>query len=111
MTAVSSPTRNDIVISESKRIKIVEEDDGRSRLQLQPAADFDQGVYKVVARNSVGQTVTKCRLFMGSEPGLPEMPEPVEHSDTEVMLRWKIPQDSGHTPILAYGLQMKPTRE
>ncbi|XP_043238277.1 obscurin-like isoform X8 [Amphibalanus amphitrite] len=103
--------RNDIVISESKRIKIIEEDDGRSRLQLQPASDFDQGVYKVVARNSVGQTVTKCRLFMGSEPGLPEMPEPVEHSDTEVMLRWKIPQDSGHTPILAYGLQMKPTMD
>ena len=48
---------------------------------------------------------------MGSEPGLPEMPEPVEHSDTEVMLRWRIPQDNGHAPILAYGLQMKSTCE
>ncbi|XP_037085172.1 obscurin-like isoform X4 [Pollicipes pollicipes] len=101
--------RNDIVIGETKRIKMVEEDNGRSRLRFEPAMDFDQGVYKVVARNSVGQTVTKCRLFVGSVPGLVDMPEPVEYSDTEVMLRWKIPQDSGHTPILAYGLQVKQT--
>ena len=54
--------RNDVVVGETRRIKILEEAaTGRSILRLQPAMDFDQGVYKVICRNNVGQTVAKCR--------------------------------------------------
>ncbi|XP_037094652.1 obscurin-like isoform X2 [Pollicipes pollicipes] len=99
--------RNDVVIGETRRIKLLEDSKGRSLLRLQPAKDFDHGVYKVIARNMVGQTVAKCRLYMGYEPGSCDLPDVVDYSDKEVLLRWKVPADNGHAPILGYGLQCK----
>lgn len=51
-----------MVIGESNRIKIIEDESGRSVLKLQPALSIDAGIYKVVARNKVGQTVARTRL-------------------------------------------------
>ncbi|XP_043203260.1 obscurin-like isoform X2 [Amphibalanus amphitrite] len=100
--------RNDVVIGETRRIKILEEAaTGRSILRLQPAMDFDQGVYKVICRNNVGQTVAKCRLYLGYDPGTCDLPDVADYTDTEVLLRWKVPTDTGYSPILAYGLQAK----
>lgn len=53
--------RNDLVITEGSRIKIFEDIDGRSILRLNPATEFDLGIYKVVARNKFGQTIARTR--------------------------------------------------
>jgi len=99
--------RNDVAIGETRRMKFVEDGQGRSKLRLGPAMDFDQGVYKVVCRNMIGQTVAKCRLYLGLPPGTPDLPDVADYSSTEVLLRWKVPTDTGHAPVLAYGLQCK----
>lgn len=54
-------SRNDLVITECHRRKIIEDSDGRSVLQLNPANEFDLGIYKVVARNKFGQTIARTR--------------------------------------------------
>ncbi|XP_075215546.1 obscurin isoform X5 [Lycorma delicatula] len=99
--------KNDLVIGESNRIKIIEDESGRSVLRLQPALSIDAGIYKVVARNKVGQTVARTRLVMATVPGAPDSPDVSEISDTEVLLRWKLPRDDGNSPILCYNLQYK----
>lgn len=53
--------RNDMVLTESHRIKIQEDDFGRSILRFNPAHASDIGIYKVTARNKSGQTVARCR--------------------------------------------------
>lgn len=53
--------RNDIVLTESHRIKMLEDNDGRSILRLEPATELDLGIYKVVARNKFGQTTARSR--------------------------------------------------
>lgn len=53
--------RNDIVLTESHRIKMLEDNDGRSILRLDPATELDLGIYKVVARNKFGQTTARAR--------------------------------------------------
>ncbi|XP_063238451.1 obscurin isoform X6 [Bacillus rossius redtenbacheri] len=99
--------RNDAVITESHRVKILDEESGRSILRFEPALAIDAGIYKVVARNHVGQTHTRARVVLASTPASPDSPEPAEVSDTEVLLRWKQPRDDGHSAVLCYGLQCK----
>lgn len=53
--------RNDLVITESNRVKILEDAEGRSVLRFDPASNVDVGIYKVVARNKVGQTQARTR--------------------------------------------------
>jgi hypothetical protein len=53
--------RNDLVITESHRVKILEDAEGRSVLRFEPASNVDVGIYKVVARNRVGQTQARTR--------------------------------------------------
>lgn len=53
--------RNDIVLTESHRIKMLEDNDGRSILRLDPVTELDLGIYKVVARNKFGQTTARAR--------------------------------------------------
>lgn len=50
-----------MVVSESHRVKILEDDLGRSILRFGPAHSMDMGIYKVTARNKSGQTVARCR--------------------------------------------------
>ncbi|XP_071443882.1 protein Obscurin isoform X3 [Hetaerina americana] len=103
--------KNDLVITENNRVKILEDADGRSILRLDPALSFDVGIYKVVARNKIGQTVARTRMVLATTPGAPDSPESTDASDTEILLKWKQPRDDGNSPILCYSLQYKEADE
>lgn len=111
--AVGDPTpsvqwfKNDMVLQETKRIKITTDEDGRSIVIFQPASHYDVGIYKAVARNKVGQTVARARVVLAALPDAPDSPEIAKASDTEVLLRWKQPRDDGHSAVLCYKLQYK----
>ncbi|KZC06585.1 Muscle M-line assembly protein unc-89 [Dufourea novaeangliae] len=111
--AVGSPKpliqwfKNDIMIQETNRIKVTEDKDGRSILNFSPTKDHDIGSYKVVARNTLGQTVVRCRLVEAVVPSGPDSPEVSELSDTEILLRWKQPKYDGNSPVLCYQLQIR----
>lgn len=103
--AVGDPTpnvqwyKNDMVLQETKRIKIIIDEDGRSIVRFQPASHYDVGIYKAVARNKVGQTVARARVVLAALPDAPDSPEVAKVSDTEVFLRWKQPRKFGNTSI------------
>ncbi|XP_066587330.1 obscurin isoform X6 [Prorops nasuta] len=99
--------KNDIVIQESNRVKINEDPEGRSILSFNPAKEHDIGIYKVVARNPIGQSVVRTRVLLASVPSAPDSPEATEVSDTEVLLRWKQPKYDGNSAVLCYNLQYK----
>ncbi|XP_029346662.1 obscurin isoform X6 [Acyrthosiphon pisum] len=99
--------KNDIVLTESHRIKMLEDNDGRSILRLDPATELDLGIYKVVARNKFGQTTARARLVLAHEPGPMEAPIVKEYSDTEILLRWDHPKLDGNSPILCYQLEVR----
>ncbi|KAL4084741.1 hypothetical protein QTP88_027657 [Uroleucon formosanum] len=99
--------KNDIVLTESHRIKMLEDNDGRSILRLDPATELDLGIYKVVARNKFGQTTARARLVLAHEPGPLEAPIVKEYSDTEILLRWDHPKHDGNSPILCYQLEVR----
>ncbi|XP_054736972.1 obscurin isoform X2 [Anastrepha obliqua] len=99
--------KNDMVLIESNRIKIVTDEDGRSILRFDPAVHTDIGIYKAVARNSLGQTVARCRLVVATLPDAPDSPEVSGVSGKDILLRWKQPRDDGHSTVLCYSLQYK----
>lgn len=99
--------KNDMVLQETKRIKILVDEDGRSIIRFQPASHYDVGIYKAVARNKIGQTVARARVVLAALPDAPDSPEIAKVSDTEILLRWKQPRDDGHSPVLCYSLQYK----
>ncbi|XP_020293629.1 obscurin isoform X3 [Pseudomyrmex gracilis] len=99
--------KNDIIIQENNRIKVTEDDEGRSILSLNPAKEHDIGIYKVVARNPIGQTAVRTRVLQATVPFGPDSPEASDVADTEVLLRWKQPKYDGNSPVLCYNLQYK----
>lgn len=99
--------RNDAIVAESHRIKIYTDEVGRSYFKLRPALGFDLGIYKVVARNKIGQTVAYTRIVYGTVPDAPDSPEATKISDTEILLTWKPPKCDGNSPVLCYSLQYK----
>ncbi|XP_072755043.1 protein Obscurin isoform X6 [Anoplolepis gracilipes] len=99
--------KNDIVIQENNRIKVTEDAEGRSILSFNPTKEHDIGIYKVVARNPIGQTVVRTRMLLATVPFGPDSPEASDVSDTEVLLRWKQPKYDGNSPVLCYNLQYK----
>ncbi|XP_050523300.1 obscurin isoform X8 [Daktulosphaira vitifoliae] len=99
--------KNDVVLTESHRIKMLEDNDGRSILRLDPATELDLGIYKVVARNKFGQTTARARLVHAREPGIMEVPIVKEFSDTEILLQWDHPKSDGNAPILCYQLEIR----
>lgn len=99
--------KNDMVIQESKRIKFLSDSQGRSILRLEPAIEFDIGIYKAVARNKIGQTVSRSRVVLAVIPDAPDAPEAVAVSDSEILMRWKQPRDDGNCSVLCYCLQYK----
>ncbi|XP_023945004.2 obscurin isoform X3 [Bicyclus anynana] len=99
--------KNDMVIAEGQRIKIIEDEEGRSTLKFEPAMHHDIGFYKVVARNKVGQTVARTRIVEATTPDAPDSPAATEASDTEILLRWKQPKYDGNSPVLCYSLQYR----
>ena len=52
-------------------------------------------------------TIYCFSLYMGYDPGSCDLPDVADYTDTQVLLRWKVPKDTGYSPILAYGLQAK----
>lgn len=60
-----------------------------------------------MARNKVGQTVAKARLVVGDIPSAPDSPEATDVSDTEMLLRWRVPRQDGNSSVLCYSLQQK----
>lgn len=99
--------KNDMVLIENRRTKITTDDDGRSIVRFEPASRYDVGIYKAVARNKVGQTVSRARVVHAELPDAPDSPEAWKVSDTEVLLRWKQPRGDGHSSVLCYSLQYK----
>ncbi|XP_026827528.1 obscurin isoform X4 [Ooceraea biroi] len=99
--------KNDMVIQENNRIKVTEDDEGRSILSFNPTKEHDIGIYKVVARNPIGQTIVRTRVLLAIVPSGPDSPEASDVSDTEVLLRWKQPKYDGNSPVLCYNLQYK----
>ncbi|XP_033229349.1 obscurin isoform X4 [Belonocnema kinseyi] len=99
--------KNDMVVQESNRVKITEDNEGRSILSFDPAKEYDVGIYKVVARNKVGQTVARTRVLVATVPSAPDSPQESDVSDTEILIRWKQPKYDGNSPVLCYNLQYK----
>jgi len=99
--------KNDVLIMPGQRVSIEEQENGSSILRIDATCLFDCGVYKVVARNRSGQTVAKARLVMGDTPSAPDSPDGPEISDTEILLRWKVPRSDGNSSVLCYSLQQK----
>ncbi|RZB39359.1 muscle M-line assembly protein unc-89-like [Asbolus verrucosus] len=103
--------KNDSIVAESHRIKIITDEQGRSYLKLSPALAFDQGMYKVVARNKIGQTIARARIVLGTTPDEPDSPEAAQISTTEIFLTWKQPRFDGNSPVLCYSLEYKLAEE
>lgn len=111
--AVGSPQplvqwfRNDCLVQTSNRVQINEDAEGRSVLTLNPAREHDAGLYKVVARSKLGQTMARARLVSATVPCAPDSPEAADASDSEILLRWKQPRYDGNAPVLCYSLQCR----
>lgn len=67
--------KNDVVIQQNNRIKVTEDAEGRSILSFSPTKEHDIGIYKVIARNPVGQTVVRTRVLLATVPCGPDSPE------------------------------------
>ena len=100
--------KNEILLTSGQRITIINNaEDGTSTLKFNPAYALDCGIYKAVARNKTSQTVAKARLVIGDIPSAPDSPEATDVSDTQILLRWKVPRQDGNSPVLCYSLQQK----
>ena len=88
------------------RLSIVNTEDGRSIFTLNPAAPSDAGLYKVVARNPLGQVTSTVRVVLGDISGSPDSPSVEAMTDTDILLSWKTPQILNHAPVIAYKVQM-----
>ncbi|XP_053676585.1 obscurin [Anopheles nili] len=99
--------RNDMVITDTNRIKVLDDVDGRSVIQFHPATHNDVGVYKAVASNRIAKTVSRCRVVIAVIPDAPDAPDAVAVSDTEVLLRWKQPRSDGNSQVICYSLEIK----
>lgn len=98
--------KNDLIFMEDSRLTIVNTDEGRSTFTLDPAMPSDAGLYKVVARNVLGQTTATVRVVLGDISGSPDSPQVEAMTDTDILLSWKTPVKLNHAPIIAYKVQM-----
>ncbi|XP_058464862.1 obscurin isoform X3 [Malaya genurostris] len=98
---------NDMVVTDSSRIKVLDDVDGRSVIQFHPASHSDCGIYKAVASNRIAKTAARCRVVIAIIPDAPDCPDAVAASDTEVLLRWKQPRSDGNSPVICYSLEQK----
>ena len=88
------------------RLSIVNTEDGHSIFTLNPAAPSDAGLYKVVARNPLGQVTATIRVVLGDICGSPDSPLVEAMTDTDILLSWKTPSQLNHAPVIAYKVQM-----
>merc|ERR1711902_479002 len=80
--------------------------DGWSHLTLDPAMPSDAGLYKVVARNPIGQSTCSVRVVLGDISGPPDSPQIEAMTDTDILLSWQTPAQLNHSPVICYKVQM-----
>merc|ERR1712184_177136 len=66
----------------------------------------DAGLYKVVARNPIGQSNCSVRVVLGDISGPTDSPQVEAMTDTDILLSWKTPAVLNHSPVLCYKVQM-----
>merc|ERR1719273_2765362 len=66
----------------------------------------DAGLYKVVARNQLGQATATVRVVLGDISTSPDSPSVEAMTDTDILLSWKTPSQLNHAPVIAYKVQM-----
>lgn len=98
--------KRNAILSFIKRLSIVNTEDGHSVFTLNPAAPSDAGLYKVVARNPLGQVTATVRVVLGDICGSPDSPQVEAMTDTDILLSWKTPNLLNHAPVIAYKVQM-----
>ncbi len=98
--------KNDLVFMDDSRLRVCNDENGRSTLILDPAMPSDVGLYKCVARNQLGQAVASARVVLGDIPESPDSPNVEAMTDTDVLLSWKTPSRLNHSPIICYKVQM-----
>merc|ERR1719433_954340 len=98
--------KNDLIFMDGSRLKVVNTEDGWSHLTLDPAMPSDAGLYKVVARNPLGQSTCSVRVVLGDISGSPDSPQIEAMTDTDILLSWQTPAVLNHSPVLCYKVQM-----
>merc|ERR1712226_887468 len=98
--------KNDLIFMDDSRLKITTTEAGESTLVLDPAMPSDAGLYKVVARNPLGQVTADVRVVLGDISTSPESPCVEAMTDTDILLSWKTPSNLNHTPVVCYKVQM-----
>jgi len=98
--------KNDLIFMDDSRLKVVNTEDGWSHLTLDPAMPSDAGLYKVVARNPLGQSTCSVRVVLGDISGSPDSPNIEAMTDTDILLSWQTPAQLNHSPVLCYKVQM-----
>ena len=83
--------KNDLIFMDDSRLRIMNTEDGWSHLSLDPAMPSDAGLYKVVARNPLGQTTCTVRVVLGDISGPPDSPVVEAMTDTDILLSWQTP--------------------
>merc|ERR1712158_232579 len=91
---------------EDSRLKVVNTEDGWSHLTLDPAMPSDAGLYRVVARNPLGQTSCSVRVVLGDISGPSDSPSIEAMTDTDILLSWQTPANLNHSSVLCYKVQM-----
>ncbi|KAH9489600.1 hypothetical protein Btru_036498 [Bulinus truncatus] len=94
--------RNEELLPDGGRYKIVLEDDGEASLTIKNAKPYDAGIYKCVGRTKTGRVSSKLRLELGDVPGRPGQPAVGQISSTEALVIWEAPASTGHSDILFY---------
>merc|ERR1712061_78576 len=98
--------KNDLIFMEDSRLSIVNTEDGHSIFTLNPAAPSDACLYKVVARNPLGQTSCSVRVVLGDISGPPDSRSIEAMTDTDILLSWQTPSQLNHAPVICYKAQM-----
>ena len=98
--------KNDLIFMDDSRLRVMNTEDGWSHLSLDPAMPSDAGLYKVVARNPIGQTTCSVRVVLGDISGPPDSPVVEAMTDTDILISWQTPSQLNHSPVTSYKVQM-----
>jgi serine/threonine protein kinase len=96
-----------LIIGDDDRFKFAQAEDGVSTLSICKARVSDIGVYRCVARNRFGVSITKAKLTVGDAPDKPSRPIVAQYSSDQVYLIWESPAFNGNSDILCYKVDYK----
>jgi serine/threonine protein kinase len=96
-----------LIIGDDDRYKFSQAEDGSNSLTISKARVSDIGVYRCVARNRYGVSLTRSKLTVGDTPDRPSRPIVAQHSNSEVYLIWESPAFNGNSDILSYKVDYK----